>query len=110
MSPLLLPTLTALGSLARTEPLLRWAVVCWEAEPGVWEMGGRQEPEQTLRGGPSTMMVCAKARSSAGAAAEFDAELLEVSWGQEFFSLQWSLMLAYKFGTRLSFPAEGAIS
>lgn len=37
---------------------LRPLLHCWEAAPGIWEMGGRQEPEQTLKkGSPATMLV-----------------------------------------------------
>lgn len=41
----------------RAEPLLHWAVVCWESALGIWEMGGRQEPEQTLKGDLAAMMA-----------------------------------------------------
>lgn len=58
-------------------------------------MGGRQEPEQTLKGDLAAMMAWAKALPSAGAAAGFGAELLEVSWGQEFSNLQWLLMAGW---------------
>lgn len=81
MSRPLLPALTTPGSCARPETPLHGAVACREAEPGAWEMGSRREPEQTLKGGPSTGMVCAKALPWAGAAAELVAELL--SWEQE---------------------------
>jgi len=50
-------SLPALGSYTGAEPLSYWAVACWEATPGIGEMGSKREPEQTLKGGLSEMMV-----------------------------------------------------